>query len=285
MGLMKGLTEAWLQGTTFGFSDKVGLTGAGGLVHDSSDEVAHVDIDEDGIFFYEPTFFVKWGDVVCLKNLGNGWKSIVFRGGLEIFVSKIEVDWDVKFLARCDDGDDGRILLPCGDQLCMNASVTDVIENCDKFPIATSAEFKSTTVAFSDVFWAVDLADKIRDVDYYAVNEYSMLATLNCLYVGFQNVLAAITKYNPDVESATRYQARQELESFVNSNRDKLVDIVQDQLLRIDTQDIDHLKLASMSFAFVSADNADISKQQWLYDCKRNARALGYKFDENEDDF
>ena len=47
MGLMKGLTEAWLQGTTFGFSDKVGLTGAGGLVHDSSDEVAHFDIDEE----------------------------------------------------------------------------------------------------------------------------------------------------------------------------------------------------------------------------------------------
>ena len=38
MGLFDGLVEGMLQGATLGLSDKIGITGKGGVVHDGDDD-------------------------------------------------------------------------------------------------------------------------------------------------------------------------------------------------------------------------------------------------------
>ena len=74
MGLGNAIVEGLLQGATWGLSDKIGITGKGGIVHDGDDDPENqaVIINDKGVYFVESEIQVGWSDVnkIALQEEG-----------------------------------------------------------------------------------------------------------------------------------------------------------------------------------------------------------------------
>ena len=274
MGLMTEISEGWLQMLTGGLSDMVGITGEEGLIHeDISAADVSVYFHKDGLFLKDSQLCIGWKDVSDIEDLG---KRITFRGGLEIRADSVYFAKELH--ATCADGDDQRIVLP-SISLCHHVDVADILELCDDLSKATSEDFQNWRESLEDVFWSVNLADKVRGLSQISINESLLLATLNCAYLAIHGIADEMKMYNADGGSTSRCSALGMLETFVDEQKEPLDEIIQVQMTRLDTADTEDSQIISMSFANARFDTTGMESQARRYDCKRNARALGYKFD------
>ena len=144
MGLFDGLVEGMLQGATLGLSDKIGITGKGGVVHDGDDdpEKQAVLIDGDGVYFIASQIQVEWKDVAAIEQVKDSL-MFFFKGGLRVCTG-----WIVD--ATDDDANFG--------ELAGYSRVTaDLLDfECDMKELEKTAD---------DLIWAGNLADGIRDSD------------------------------------------------------------------------------------------------------------------------
>ena len=265
--------EGAIQAMSLGFSDAIGITGEDGLIHeDTSGADAVVCFYTCGLFFKEGPLCIDWKDVVGVECLG---KWITFRGGLQIRVDSAYFEKDLH--ARCDDANDGPVTVP-GISLCHHIYVRDIL-SCDDFTKATAKDFQNWREALEDAFWSVKLADKVRGLNQISINESKLLATLNCAYLAIHWIADELATYNAAVESASRYSACSRLEKFIAEQKEILDEIIQAQMTRVDISDAEDSQIISMSFANARFDTTGMESQARRYDCKRNARALGYKFD------
>ena len=254
MGLLNGTVESFVQGATFGVSNLLGVTGKDGLIHDSDDpQEQAIFVDDDGLFFVENKIQIQWSDVKEIVKEQEGLYRFELRGGLIIFTGWVyweddeetygEKIHDIATLPEMDIDDLG------------DDNVSDLLD------------------AVSDVLWASKLADEIRGAEKLGINEGYFLR--NC----FLSWLV-IGESVEESENATGKRARC-LERLIGQ-RDDIVSLLKKQLHCVDSDDDDLATVVAAVFAFPADSGKGIVAQANRYDNLRNAKAYGWKFDDDE---
>ena len=247
------------------------------------DEPEAVYVDATGFLMYGQ-FTIEWQDIVAVTASDNVL-TLNLRGGLMVNISADAFNW-------CEDIN--NLIPPSTLCKCRNLQLVDIDNYCDDFVRAGPSDFRRVASAIEDVFWASMMADKIRslqrfdavrDLQRFGIDEYCLLFVYVFTYRIMHRIADAMESYVADVETQERCRARKSLEGIISTRIGDLDNIIKAQLQRVDTNDSYGAKEASRAFAFIRMNlkALGVDGQAVLYDNKRNARALGYKFDENED--
>ena len=128
------------------------------------------------------------------------------------------------------------------------------------------------------MFWASDLADKIRDSEHIVLVEFNLLRHYYVVYLVLLDILDEIEASDDEEKLDKRFHRFLGIiEKF-----DELLNIIKSQMARVDGDDEDEFDLIAGLFAQSRGRGNGVTKQAKLYDNLRNARAYGYKFDDDE---
>ena len=267
MGLMKKILEGAIQVQTFGLSDKLGITGKGGVIHDGDDDPDKqaVIVDKTGIRFNASGIHIDWNSIKKIALQDEGLFRIDLRGGLIVLTGWIH--WDENWLALHEKECKGK---------CDHKSLLDDRLDCDNYDDERNRN--ELAIAIKDVFWASDLADKIRDSEHIVLLEFTLLRHYYIVYLVLLNICDEIKASDDDEEMDKRFHRfLGVIEKF-----DELLDIIKSQMACVDGDDEDEFDLIAGLFAHSRVHGKGITVQAKLYDNLRNARAYGYKFDDDE---
>ena len=274
MGLGERFLERLVRESSFGLSDKIGITGVDGFVHDNSKAVA---INDDGICFEESQFKIGKSDIISItKEEGNS--SILgdntlygfnFRGGLVAYIRKCDINSDADWLDMSFCGIFAQTL----DKKFQGECTYTPIAELDISDLS-SANASKLSRAISDVLWAADVADKIRGIDGISLNEIYLLLNYFQVYKTLWNVSdayfhAAETEKEPDKALDKFPEISQTMPTFIR--------LIKRQLKYVDPDFVDKNEGVRELIADIFADSrgGDPINE---YDNLRNARAHGKKY-------
>jgi len=268
MGSLDGLVEAVVQGATWGLSDKIGITGKGGIVHDGDDDPENqaVIINDNGVYFVESEIRVGWSDVNKIALLEEGLFRIELRGGLTVLTGWIH--WDEDWLEANDKECTGE---------CDHTPILDDDIDLDVYD-------DELATAIVDVFWAADIADKVRSSEHMVLNESLLLRYYFIAYAVLFDFGTEVNTIEDEDKIAKKFKSfisvidGEDLEEMC----DKIFEIIKSQLARIDGDDEDEYGLIAELFAQSRVYGKGVVSQAKQYDNLRNAKAYGKKFENNE---
>ena len=119
-------------------------------------------VDKKGIFFYKSATEIKWKDIkniVSVGDEGTGLFQFNLRGGLSFRTGRI--DWDYSLTGKVTTG-------RCNDKSLFEIDFNSIEDGENREQIKAALE---------NVFWACDLANKIRDSDHIVLIEIDLLRT------------------------------------------------------------------------------------------------------------
>lgn len=249
----EALTEAFIQGGTFGLSNVLGITGKGGLIHDGDDdpENQEIKVDETGITFQQlhPKRHLSWKDIVEVVD-ENGDGSLYrfeLRGGLIVGTG-----WIV-----------GNIVDHLQSAKCCDKNLAD-LDAAD----VSDANLQRVKRAASEVEWMIGLSAILRASDHLSVNETYLL---NRIVGGYSKL--CLFKDAVGEDRFAKYVREEIFSSFPIWIRDQLSNITDDEA------GSNH-EIVGWSLYFSRGNPDDefgvgIEHQRELYGTLRNAHAWG----------
>lgn len=146
MGWLEGLSEGLVELATLGLSDEIGITGKGGIIHDT--DADSILIDDSGVTFIKSGIQIGWNDIANIGIKGSEEEDQVyefmFRGGLTVSCDQMQIE--------CSSED-----CPA---MCQGTLVTELPDGCDTKDLLSAAD---------DLKWAIDIANTIRGTDEHLV--------------------------------------------------------------------------------------------------------------------
>jgi hypothetical protein len=213
MGFGRALGEALIQGATWGLSDKIGITGKGGIVA--------VIINDDGVYFVESKIQTDWSDVKEIALQEEGLFRIEFRGGLTIITRSGWIHWDKDWLEIHDKECTGE---------CDHTPLLD-----DDIDLEVYDDKLATAIV--DVFWAADLADEIRNSEHMVLVE-SLLFRYYCIaYAVLFDFDTEVNTIEDENKAAKKFKSFLSVIEDLDEKFDKIFEIIKSQLARIDGDD------------------------------------------------
>lgn len=273
MGWKSGMAKGAAIGSLGGLG---GLGGAliggaigaiSGIASDDSDKKEKNDIfvDKKGIFFFKSATQIKWKDIKNIVSVGDEGAELFqfnLRGGLSFLTGRI--GWDYSFLQV-----NGKVTTGT----CNDKSLFEI----DFDSIEDEENREQIKAALENVFWAYDLANKIRDSDHIVLIEFNLLRTYYIAYLLLRDISDEFTKCDEG-----KLEKMVEDFSALCSRLNDVEGMIKSQLLRVDGDDKDECDLLAGIFANTRVSGKGVEAQARLYDNLRNAKAYGHKFTENE---
>jgi len=257
MSLMGFAEKAIKYGTVWGLvSDKIGLTGRGGLIHDGDNDPENqaILVDDDGLFFIENQIQVGWDDVVEIVDEGDRVFRFELRGGLIVFSGRISGDID----SYVDS------------PLCTDMDVADLEYE------GSAENIEALRVGVDNLFWAIEIAKQIRGASHIVINEDYLLKR-----IVFGYAKAWMLSMKDGVEDVQDDISR----ILVSKGRD-WQDAISEQAKNLELDDVDDVDDDTSSligWAFFwshgwpmgnTGDGVEMQKK--MYDVLRSARAWGF---------
>lgn len=259
MNYGKAIAESLLQGATFGVSNLIGVTGRGGLIHDTDDdpEKQAILVDEDGLYFIENKIQVGWEDVAEIEDASSdegAFYQFCLRGGLIVYSGWIA----------------GNVGEYKGFPTCVDEDVAN-LESED----ASEENLEALRKGIANLFWAKDLANKIRGASHLAINETWLL---NRIVFGYATAYFFIL----DSDSDNSDSVCEAIEDQYFENWDSAI---REQIKRLEIDDPDEVEedlrqLISQAFfwscGWPSTQTGNgVKRQKEVYDALRSARSWG----------
>lgn len=130
MGWLEGLSEGLIELATLGLSDEIGITGKGGIIHNT--DADSILIDDNGVSFIKSEIQIGWKDIANIGIKGSEEEDQVFeftfRGGLSVcsdalFIEDRTRSWSAAcrriVAAELPDGCEAKDLLKVANDLKM----------------------------------------------------------------------------------------------------------------------------------------------------------------------
>lgn len=236
----------------------------------SNPDDSAVIINGDGVYFVECEEPIGWKDVKEVEEINDGSGfQFRLRGGL-LFDTE-EIYFTEEFKELIDNGD---IELP--DMAQCKAKATYEL---DYYDLKDANNRKLILSALSDLLWAKDLANKIRESDRLTIWE----GDLFCRYCeGF----TALVNINCALQQGGKFKTFNNILPYM----DEFIAMLKNQVSYIDPDEPSlHEDIASifvwtnlLSFPDSELPSSGVDEQAAFYDNLRNARAYGWKFTGDE---
>lgn len=224
MGIFERILEECVRVNTWGLSDKIGITGNDGILHDADKDSILINVN--GVSFIKSGIQIGWEDIANIDSAGVAEEdqivAFTFRGGLTVSCVASHV------ANRAGGWFTG----------CQRIVATELPDGCEAKDLLNVAD---------DLEWAIEIADKIRGTDENLVideDELFRQSAKMCFECGNHLDIA---------KGRTRTRVREVLDSFRAR--------IRTQFLRLDAEDADVKELIALALTILS--NREGSGVQW----------------------
>lgn len=244
MGWLEELAEGCVSGLTFGLSDEIGITGKGGIIHDT--DADSILIDDNGVSFIKSEIQIGWKDIANIGIIKGSEEegqavAFTFRGGLSVYSGALFIDDRARSWSAA----------------CRRIVATELPDGCDTKDLLKVAD---------DLEWAIEIADEIRGTDENLVIDEDEL---------FRQSVIMCFKCRNHLDIAkgrTRTRVREVLDSFRAR--------IRTQFLRLDAEDAGVKELIAIALYILSdREGSGVQWQKKKYEELSAAAQHGIGFD------
>lgn len=204
MGWLEGLSEGLIELATLGLSDEIGITGKGGIIHNT--DADSILIDDNGVSFIKSEIQIGWKDIANIGIKGSEEEDQVFeftfRGGLSVCSDALFIEDRTRSWSAA----------------CRRIVAAELPDGC---------EAKDLLKVANDLKWSIDIANAIRGTDEnLVIDEVELFrqSVIMCFECGNHLDIA---------KGRTRTRVREVLDSFRAR--------IRSQFLRLDAEDAKEL--------------------------------------------